>query len=756
MKKLFGKYARAVVISLIVIMGIILIVTAVSMLVQYTDEVADQAVSKAMYNTLSVKQDVENAIRDCETRAVIVASTVAKMTTHEEIYDYLFNLNRTDTFSDVLLVRYYIDDTLYDSTGNEYHDVDPSRAIHKERPKYPRFTGTYEDSTTVDGGMSVIGFYSPVSDTSLIDAVVVYYTRNKVENFFSPKNKNTDAEFSVLCSSSGEVIVGMNVVESSQIFNVLRSKFGDKAPVDGVQKLMQQATDGTVIANIGNDDYLVSVGAESIRMRDLCVVELYSVDLLCASNFEFIHTVIAIFIFFAILAAIVVAYLAIHRAILKREFSNLETVDKQLGCLNRHGFEKEAKHILERNTNSYFAIIVFELRHYKHIEENFGESEAENLLRYLKTISSKTVQIEELFGHVEEGQFLLLLHAKDREDLLERLKLHASLSSRYKGANSFDVNLKYGIYETDMNENVTVSQMIDFANEANNAVVRATVQNATMRFNFYNDDLRKIRLINEDMELRMEGALQNGEFQVFYQPKYNLRMDKQDGAEALVRWYDKQTNQYNRPALFMQLFETNGFIVKLDKYVYTKVCEYISYSIAQGRKVYPVSVNVSRVTAVQPDFIDYFVKTKKRFGIADGQIMVEFTESFAYENYETLSVITEALHKNGFKCSIDDFGSGYSSYKILKELPMDEIKLDKFFIEKGMSDERDLHIIESIISVGKKLGMKVTQEGVETEEDVKRLRSLGCDVIQGYFYAHPLPLSDYITFVASTREHDLN
>ncbi|MGN1040090.1 MAG: EAL domain-containing protein, partial [Candidatus Fimimonas sp.] len=451
----------------------------------------------------------------------------------------------------------------------------------------------------------------------------------------------------------------------------------------------------------------------------------------------------------------VVIYLVTRRIQREKEFFNMETTDTKLQCPNRVGFEKSAKKVLERNSNSNFFVVVAQLRHYKHILENFGDVETSHLLMHLRAACSKLVNLEEVYGHGEEGDFLLLMHAKNRDALVERLKILAYTAAQYKGAHKFDILLRFGIYEIDRTETVTVSQMIDFANEANNSISQATAQNANMQFNFYNNELRKIRLLNEDMELRMEGALRDGEFQLFYQPKYNLRTKRQDGCEALVRWYDPKTQKFNPPALFMQLFETNGFIVKLDKYVYAKVCEYISYTIAHGGTVYPVSVNVSRITAVQPDFVDYYYKTKRKYGISDGLIMIEFTESFAYENYEILRTIVDDLHDKGFKCSIDDFGCGYSSYRILKSLPMDEIKLDKFFLEKSESESRDLAIFQSIIQLAKNLGMKVTQEGVETKEDLLRLIDLGCDVIQGYYYSHPLPLSDYINFVATSREHNI-
>ena len=197
----------------------------------------------------------------------------------------------------------------------------------------------------------------------------------------------------------------------------------------------------------------------------------------------------------------------------------------------------------------------------------------------------------------------------------------------------------------------------------------------------------------------------------------------------------------------MPLFEANGFIVKLDKYVYEQVCSYIEESTLQRQPLYPVSVNVSRATAIQDGFVDFYVSRKKKHNIIDGFLTIEFTESFAYENYDKMREIINQLHRNGFKCSIDDFGTGFSSYNILKEIQMDEIKLDRFFIDKGISEERDRKILESVINLSKDLRMKVTQEGVETEEQRDMMRKLGCQVIQGYFYSKPLHLSDYIGFI---------
>ena len=178
-----------------------------------------------------------------------------------------------------------------------------------------------------------------------------------------------------------------------------------------------------------------------------------------------------------------------------------------------------------------------------------------------------------------------------------------------------------------------------------------------------------------------------------------------------------------------------------------KACENIKKRISERKMCFPVSVNVSRVTAIQPDFVDYYIRIKNKFEIKDDFITLEFTESFAYENYAFLSDVVQKLHENGFLCSIDDFGTGYSSYNILKTISMDEIKLDRFFLSKGLSEERDQTLLKSVIDMVKKLGMKVTQEGVETDEDLYRLDALGCDVIQGYRFSKPLKYVDYCEFI---------
>ena len=758
MRKRFSDYGKTVLMAILAVVSTVLLIAAISMLSSYSEDLAVRAVSEAQIRTTEEKEKVYERLTDYTSRAVSMALLLSDCEDEYAVYNTVSDIRSKTEYRDVRMVRYFVGDTLYTDSGTEFTGTDAARAYRAAYPNTPGYIGVFDDNSSSEGTMSMIGFYAPVSADSFADAVVLYYPRQKLTTLFSTDDGGADAKFSVLAldNDKNEILVGGENLSTPSIKETLRLLSGDAERVNEVVRLIHEGVDGTVRMKIQAKRYVVSVCADREKMNDLAIVELYAEDILCANSLDLVDTILMIIILFAFIAVAVIVYLVLHSIRRKKAFYNMETTDTELQCPNRRGFETLAQKTLGRNNlvASDFFIIAMHLRHYKHIKDSFGEEETARLLSHLTTAISKMIGIEENYGHCYDGEFVLLLHARYREELIARLKTLAYLANQYRGTHKFDIILRFGIYEIDPAENITVPQAIDFATEAN-TLTHATVQNVSMQFNFYSKELREIRLMNEDMELRMEGALKDGEFQLFYQPKYNLQLGRQDGCEALVRWYDPKTKKFNPPALFMQLFETNGFIVRIDKYVYTKVCEYISYSIAHGGTVYPVSVNVSRITAVQPDFIDYYYKVKTKYGISDGLITIEFTESFAYEDYTTLRAIVDGLHDKGFHCSIDDFGCGYSSYRILKSLPMDEIKLDKFFLEKSDSEVRDEAIFKSIITLAKNLGMKVTQEGVETKEDLDRLIALGCDAVQGYYYSYPLPLSDYIVFVANTHEHDL-
>ena len=187
--------------------------------------------------------------------------------------------------------------------------------------------------------------------------------------------------------------------------------------------------------------------------------------------------------------------------------------------------------------------------------------------------------------------------------------------------------------------------------------------------------------------------------------------------------------------------------MELDKYIYLKALQQMRERAEQGKMVVPLSINVSRISAIQPGFLKFYIENKHQYQIPDNVIELEFTESFALESYNTINDIVTMLGRNGIRCSIDDFGSGYSSFSVLKQLQMDVLKMDKLFLNKGTDSHRDKILISGIIELGKQFSMKIVQEGVETEEEYRLVRDLGCDAIQGYWYSEALSQDAFEEFV---------
>ena len=361
--------------------------------------------------------------------------------------------------------------------------------------------------------------------------------------------------------------------------------------------------------------------------------------------------------------------------------------------------------------------------------------------------------VAEQYAYNEKGEFYLFLHYRTRSALINRLRgLNALLANRaVHGDNGETDNLsmEFGIVPIERAEPEPPEKLFEKASRARTGAPGSEFGEA---YRFYTKTFLDKYMMEANMDLTMESSMENGEFVVFYQPKMNLHTGRLDSAEALVRWYDPATNTYRSPSTFIPFFEMNGFINRLDRYVYEQVLKMVGSRIREGRPIVPVSVNLSRVTLQKPDFIDFYVGLKNQYKVRDGYITLEITESVAYDSYESMAMTIERLQRNGFLCSIDDFGTGYSSYHLLKALRMDEIKLDSSLLHAGLSQERDRAVLQHIVSLTKDLHMKIVQEGVETPDQIEMLKALSFDVIQGYYYAKPLSPTDYGVFLDSHED----
>lgn len=251
---------------------------------------------------------------------------------------------------------------------------------------------------------------------------------------------------------------------------------------------------------------------------------------------------------------------------------------------------------------------------------------------------------------------------------------------------------------------------------------------------YYQEEFKEMLYIRNFIEESLPSAIDEKQFQMYLQPKYSIVQNHIVGAEALVRWQHPDRGMIY-PNEFIPVIEENGYIKKVDYYIWKEACNFLKRCEQAGIKNCPVSVNVSRLHLTDTVFMDYLAQTIHEAGIPKEQLELEITETIGDEQ---ISNMAELLKHQGYKLLMDDFGSGYSSLNILLETPFDVIKLDKKFMENMMVSEKGRLILEYVVAMADKLGLELLAEGIETEEQVEFIRKIGCDNVQGYYYAKPM------------------
>ena len=251
----------------------------------------------------------------------------------------------------------------------------------------------------------------------------------------------------------------------------------------------------------------------------------------------------------------------------------------------------------------------------------------------------------------------------------------------------------------------------------------------------FDKSLENSLIEEEDIEASMDEALKNKEFKIVYQPKFSTKNEKIVGAESLVRWY--RNDKIIMPNNFIPLFEKNEFILKLDLYIFEQVCKDLAYWKQKYNENIRVSINVSKKHFTDENFIDEYVKIANKYNVDRSKLELEITESATVDKSIDILKIVNKIKSYGFCISLDDFGTGYSSLAMLQELPIDVIKIDKIFVDKANLNS-DKNMINYIVLIAKHMGTEIVVEGVETKEQADFIKTLDCDMIQGYYYSKPI------------------
>ncbi|MBO4584962.1 MAG: EAL domain-containing protein [Clostridia bacterium] len=749
------SFGSGLLITLVVIISIALVSSGLVMVFTYSSQINQEAGIVGLRYSGEMVDHLRKAVEAYEAKSEQMAKYIAAGAAQsvEEFEVRLRNVG-SQYNTENLRLRYFKDGQEYYVSGSKFNMEKESKSVlDLARRRVTACAGIVSDTEINPNG---VAFCVGVDNCEYADVIVFFYFPVFDVVAFPPESLNeeifADSRITCVCSGEGEIInilaqTDMGLMEHNNIYEEVRPLINDKSVVDGMKSAVYASTSQVFQTEISNENHIICVSSlTATGAAPFAVVSVYRSEDLHGTGYTTVRTVLSVIMIFAALLLILVATNIIGRVRARRQLAMMHDYDEVLDCPTRIKFERTAADILNRNKATAFAVVTINMKHFNYISDHLGAESVTQILLYLKLLYSRMVQLDETYGYMGEGRFVLLLHYRDFKSIEDKLKNVSQLASAYNTRlpTGYHITLYGGVYQTTNGIVSDIGKMIDLAVDAEGSLNFPCDFGS---FRIYNDKIHASHAQSEYIEVHMESALRNKEFQIFYQPKLNIAGDRPDGCEALVRWYNPEKDDYMQPGVFIPLFEANRFIVKLDRYVYEQVCEYIEEAASRGQTLYPVSVNVSRISAMEGDFLSYYINIKHKHNIADGFLTLEFTESFAYEDYDMLREIVNTLHKNGFKCSIDDFGTGYSSYSILKELPMDEIKLDRFFLGEGLSRDRDLKVLTSVINVARELNMKVTQEGVETMDQLEMLRKLGCHVIQGYHYSRPLRLSDYIEFI---------
>lgn len=433
----------------------------------------------------------------------------------------------------------------------------------------------------------------------------------------------------------------------------------------------------------------------------------------------------------------------------KEKTFELENTDHLTGERNWQYFINDAEKLLKDNPYEIFSVMQINIRNFKYINDVYSSLEGDELLKYLAKIISAHLEKNEIQTRVNADNFIILLRNSDTQGVLKffneiKLEMHKRV-----GNNVDDIfgDIYCGIYLGGNEPQRTVSEMCECA-----SIALRKASGSKLNYVFYEEKLRLDVTRESIINKSMYDALRNKEFQFYLQPQHNIKQNNRiSSAEALVRWI-KPDGSLIFPNDFIPIFERNGFIVELDRYIFEEVCKFIKANLMKGWfSDLRIAVNVSRYDLMKRDFVDFYTQIKNFYEIPDNRIELEFTESVVFEDYETFKSILKALKENGFLCSLDDFGAGSSSLNVLKELSVDILKMDRLFFVGSENEKRNNSLIASVIAMARGLDMKIVAEGIEETEQIDFLRRIGCDMIQGYVFSKPIPLPEFIEYVKQYR-----
>ncbi len=572
----------------------------------------------------------------------------------------------------------------------------------------------------------------------IVGAVLAQYSAEYLNQVLLPIFDN--AATSYIINQNGQIIACNDqdvFANHDNLFSILANgQFDDDFSYRELTEQIWQGNDGGLHYDVEGEQYIAEFSHLDINNWSLFVT--VPTAAIAESSTAIINGMTIFNIIVIIAFAVLIFVIFVLRNGSEKEIERIAYYDELTGIPNLTKFKMDIMQIIQKNPQQRFVIVKMDIINFKAINQLFDFEVGNRIIRTIADVGRTSVIPNFVQARIGPDEFLLFSEADFLGNLAEiRHEYEYRFRSRVTFAGSFNFAFRYGRYFIEQDER-DVNEIINKVSMAHSAAKSAKVDTISD----YNDKLRQKVLNATAINNKMEKALHNDEFLVYLQPKYKAADNSLGGAEALVRWREADGNMIY-PNDFIPIFEHNHFIIQLDKYMLEKTCQILRSWLDKGYDIVPISINFSRLHLDNPNLISEIEYICDTYQVPRKYIEIEITESAILESEISLTGLFEQLHNSGFRISMDDFGSGYSSLGQLSSLDIDTIKLDRSFFISATDLAKGNLVVETVIDLAHKLGMTTVAEGVETLEQVQFLSKIGCEYIQGYYYARPMAIDDF-------------
>ena len=588
--------------------------------------------------------------------------------------------------------------------------------------------------------MQEINIYSKQINVEKTPFVIMLIVETEeYERLFKTSIYNGNSYEYIITKQGGIIANSANYENTKNIYEDLKNivKGKNKSIIDNIKEDIEEKINGQNIIKILDNKYYVSYTNIDVTNWTLFIITPESIISKETKQILKISLLVSILIIFGItFVSLYIIFLNIKK---KKELYNLAYIDPITKLGNYYYLLEQGEKSLKNSQNISKYVIILDIEKFKSFNKHYGHTVGNKLLVQIgKKLNNILKGYNKIICRLSNDIFGIVIQTNNPiDELLERI--WESISKISIEEATYAVYPVIGVYKCIDNEKIL--NAIDKASIAHDTIIGKY----NKKYALFDEDMEHKILEEHQIEEIMEDALEKNEFEVYYQPKIDIKDEKVVSAEALVRW--KRNGKTISPATFIPLFEKNMFILKLDLYVYKQVCKDLSKWKKSTIGNLNISINISKEHFNDMKFMEEYTKIANEYKIEKNQIELEITESASLSSDINLIEIMKKIKENGFKISLDDFGTGYSSLNMLQDMPIDVIKIDKSFIDK--IENKKIDLIKYIVQIARELKVKTVAEGVENKGQVEYLKKIGCDMVQGYYYSKPLSSEAFEKYVSN-------